>query len=220
MSNDYMPINDRKFLTWVKNLFGYLTAHATEWNVNPNSWTNIYPTMVTNYEKALDKAEAPNRGKADVELKNETRDTLKKGMRQYVKEFLEYNSRVTNKDRDYMGLPIHDSKPTPVEDPTTLPVAEVILPSPGVIELHVTDSKSGKKAKPAGVHGFEAVYVVLDVRPVDWSELLHSRFSTRTPLRLTFSGHERGKTIYFATRWENTRGVKGPWSEIMDAIIP
>jgi hypothetical protein len=31
---------------------------------------------------------------------------------------------------------------------------------------------------------------------------------------------QRGKTVYFALRWENTRGEKGPWSEIMSAIIP
>jgi hypothetical protein len=53
-----------------------------------------------------------------------------------------------------------------------------------------------------------------------WSELTHSTFCTRAPLRLTFNGNERGKTLYFATRWENTRSVKGPWSEIMEAIIP
>jgi hypothetical protein len=31
---------------------------------------------------------------------------------------------------------------------------------------------------------------------------------------------DRGKKLYFALRWENTRGEKGPWSEIHSTIIP
>ncbi|MDR1865688.1 MAG: hypothetical protein LBR08_08985 [Bacteroidales bacterium] len=36
----------------------------------------------------------------------------------------------------------------------------------------------------------------------------------------SFSGHDCGKRIHFAARWENTRGVKGHWCEIESAIIP
>jgi hypothetical protein len=123
--------------------------------------------------------------------------------------------------RERMGPPIHDTKPTPVDDPNSLPIALVKTPFPGVIELHVTDSISGRKAKPAGVHGFKIAWVILDTPPTDWSQLTHSSFSTQTPFRLSsFSGNERGKIVYFALRWENTRGVKGPWTEITNAIIP
>jgi hypothetical protein len=34
-----------------------------------------------------------------------------------------------------------------------------------------------------------------------------------------FSGRS-GKKIYFILRWENTRGKKGLWSEIVSAVIP
>lgn len=37
---------------------------------------------------------------------------------------------------------------------------------------------------------------------------------------LTFDENQRGKTVYFALRWENTRGEKGPWSQIVSSIIP
>jgi hypothetical protein len=30
----------------------------------------------------------------------------------------------------------------------------------------------------------------------------------------------RGKWLYFAARWENNRGKKGPWCEIMNTVIP
>jgi hypothetical protein len=45
-------------------------------------------------------------------------------------------------------------------------------------------------------------------------------FDTKTPVKLSFSGDQRGKTIYFALRWENNVGEKCPCSEIFNAIIP
>jgi hypothetical protein len=219
MSTDYIPVNDGKFLTWVKNLIAYVIVHATAWGLSPTAWAKIEP-MITEYENAYNKAQDANRGKADTALKNETRDALKKEVRVFVKGFLEYNPAVTNDDRERMGLPIHDTKPTPVPDPNSVPVPQVKMPFAGTIDLHVTDSATERKAKPAGVHGFETAWAILETAPTDWTQLNHSVFCTRTPLRLTFSGNERGKTLYFALRWENTRGVKGPWTEIMNAIIP
>jgi hypothetical protein len=220
MSTDYIPQGDSAFLTWVKNLFAYLVVHAINWNINPSTWMHIDPPMITAYDDALTKAKDPNRGKADVLLKNETRNVLKTAVRKYVKEHLEYNSLISDDDRKRLGLPVHDTKPTPVSDPTTFPVAAVKHPSPGVIEVNVTDSESGRKAKPAGIHGFELAWGIFETPPTDWGQLNHSSFCTRTPLRLTFSGNERGKTLYFALRWENKRGVKGPWTEILNAIVP
>jgi hypothetical protein len=70
------------------------------------------------------------------------------------------------------------------------------------------------------VHGAEIGWGVLDEPPVNWSQLVHSSFDTASPFRLSFEGDQRGRRLYFALRWENTRGAKGPWSEIMDAVIP
>jgi hypothetical protein len=44
--------------------------------------------------------------------------------------------------------------------------------------------------------------------------------NTRTPYTFPFEYDQRGQTVYFALRWENTRGEKGPWSEIHSTIIP
>jgi hypothetical protein len=45
-------------------------------------------------------------------------------------------------------------------------------------------------------------------------------FDTDSPLEIEFDEADRGKIVWFAVRWENTRGQKGPWSEIFFAIIP
>jgi hypothetical protein len=88
------------------------------------------------------------------------------------------------------------------------------------VEVDFFDAETGQKAKPKGVHGVEIKWRMLDIPPSTVEELIYSAFDTRTPFTLEFEENERGRTIYFALRWENTRGEKGPWSDISSAIIP
>jgi hypothetical protein len=217
--HDYVPRQDGKLLEWVRNLLSYLVRNGALLGLDPHTWADLEQKILA-YSDAYQKAEAPNRGSADVLLKNECRDALKKVVRLYVKEYLEYNHLVTDENRKLMGLPIHDTIPTPAPVSTTAPEAEVKLPSPAVIEVHFKEAGSPNKRKPKGQSGVEVASAILDEKPVDWEELIHSDFATRSPLRLTFKGADRGKTLYFALRWQNTRGEKGPWSEIINAIIP
>ncbi|MDR0743629.1 MAG: hypothetical protein LBF05_04640, partial [Tannerella sp.] len=68
--------------------------------------------------------------------------------------------------------------------------------------------------------GVEIRWAILSAPPGSIDELIHSSFVIHTPFTLTFDESERGKKVYFILRWENTRGQKGPWSEIVSAVIP
>jgi hypothetical protein len=135
--------------------------------------------------------------------------------------YLRNNPLVTDTDLVAMGLPKH---PSGIRTAPSKP-EEIIQATPdtskiGVIGIHYR-TKNGKGiAKPKHVRGAEIVWAILDTPPKDWSELIHSSFDTRTPAQLSFSGNDRGKTVYFALRWENNIGQKGDWSEIYSAIIP
>ncbi|MDR2410611.1 MAG: hypothetical protein LBE13_21210 [Bacteroidales bacterium] len=216
---DYIPQSGGKFLEWVRNLLLYIRAHAAEWGLDPSTVAEI-ERLLSIYEAAYEKAETPNRGSADVLAKNESHNALKKAARQYVKEYLINNHLVTDEDRKLMGLPIHDTKPTPAPVSTTPPKADVKQPSPAVVEVHFYDVESENRGKPPGQSGVEFAWVIADGKPADWDDLIHSSFCTRSPLRLSFKATDRGKTLYFALRWQNTRGLKGPWSEIESTIIP
>ncbi|MDR0543841.1 MAG: hypothetical protein LBG30_00620, partial [Odoribacteraceae bacterium] len=75
-----------------------------------------------------------------------------------------------------------------------------------------------RKRKPDGQHGVELCWVISASPVANLDDLLHSTFSTTTELDLSFPGDDRGKTVYFAARWHNTRGIPGPWSPIDSAI--
>ena len=82
------------------------------------------------------------------------------------------------------------------------------------------DSANEARAKPAGQHGAEILWAILDAPPAHLGDLVHSAFDTHSPYTLSFDESERGKTVYFALCWENTRGEKGPYSPIESAIVP
>jgi hypothetical protein len=127
---------------------------------------------------------------------------------------LRENPLVTNGDLPAMGMPERgDGERHPSGVPRVSPGLSVRTPSPGIVEIDFGH-------KPADAHGAEVCRAVLDEPPTDWSQLVHSSFDTATPIRLPFEGHDRGRRLYFAARWENPRGEKGPWSEIRDTVIP
>jgi hypothetical protein len=141
--------------------------------------------------------------------------------RQLYNGFLRGNPLITDTDLVAMGFSSRSSggrKSVPA--PATVPVGEIQTPSPGIVDIHFRDAGSESRRKPAGVHGVEIRWTMSNAPVNNWAQLANSSFDTNSPLRLSFSGEERGKTLYFALRWENTRGVKGPWSGIQSTIIP
>jgi hypothetical protein len=128
---------------------------------------------------------------------------------------------VTNFDLQEMGLPKrHTGGNTPAPVATTYPAFSLDTSVIRCLTVHFHDQDSTSKAKPAGQHGAEIRWAVLDAAPTVLDDLSHSSFDTRSPFTLTFDEDQRGKTVYFALCWENTRGEKGKYSPIASAIIP
>jgi hypothetical protein len=221
MSNsDYIPGSDGKFLVWVKILFIAVEQNAPLWKIEPMAFDQIR-IMISTFEIAYAKAEEPNRGKADVKAKNDARKALEKAVRKFVKEYLTFNSNISDEERERIGLPVHKTGRTPAPVAKDAPDADVDTSRMGRLTIVFFERGSNhKKGKPAGQHGAEIVWTISDTPPTRWDELTHSSIDTNSPFTLDFENDQRGKTVYFALRWENTRGEKGPWSSIMNAIIP
>jgi hypothetical protein len=221
MSNsDYIPSKESIFSPWVNNFFTYLLAHLTRFSI-PAAIVTALQVFKDDWDRKYEIAETPSlRTKATVREKNLSRNTLKKQLRLFIKEYLAFNHAVTDADRDNMGLPVYKTTRTPVPIPTWIP--EFWFDTSVLRRLIVHFRDNGKKsgAKPAGVHGAEIRWCILNHAPVSIDELVSSAFATHSPFTLEFDESDRGKAVYFCLRWENTKGEKGPWSEIMMAIIP
>jgi hypothetical protein len=221
MSANYIPGSDRMFLTWINSLLKYLLASLARFGVPGERYQQL-AVQRDDFSQKLDTAEEPaTRTKLTVLAKDKVRKKLEADIRQFVNQYLAYNPEVTDVDHEGLGIPIHSKGRHPSPLATTYPDFDVDSSMIRRLTIHFYDQGSVKsKAKPAGQHGAEIRWAILDTPPVDVKELIHSSFDTRTPFTLEFEGHECGKTVYFCLCWENTRGEKGPWSKIVSAIIP
>jgi hypothetical protein len=196
-------------------------SRLTKFNVPQSEYDGLDSERNT-YSQKLEVANADaTRTPMSIQGKNVAKRVLEKHTRKMVKEYLIDNHLLSEEDLKMLGLPIHKTTRTPAPVATDAPDFEIDTHTAYYLIIHFFErGGSHKKAKPVGQHGVEIRWMISDVPVEKVSELTHSSFDTRTPYNLEFEGDQRGKTVYLALRWENTRGLKGPWTTIQKAIIP
>jgi hypothetical protein len=220
-TSDYLPGKDAEFVQWTKSFLtvllpmcdriGFPSALHQQLDTENNDFTAKY-LVIENPETRTSVA---------IRRKNDARKVLEITLRQSIAEYISRNHLVTDSDRESLGLPIRKTTRTPAPVATTYPEFEINCSMIRQLTIQFYDQgKQKTKGKPAGQHGAELRWGISDTQVIDAEDLSHSAFDTRTPFTLTFQGHDRGKTVYLCLRWENTRGEKGPWSDIKSAIIP
>jgi hypothetical protein len=218
---DYIPRRDEDFQAFVNPLTDYVKRHGDRFNI-PESRVSELDTVRTAFNAAMAAAgNAETRTAAAVLKKTQARTALEECTRQFVAEFLVRNRLVTDEDRQNMRVPIHKKTHTRAGIPTTFPILKrFIYLASRVYELFVQDSVHEGRARPDQVRGFEVGYLTgvagLTVVPEMFT---HSLFFTTSPARINFPPEAIGLTLYVAFRWENTRGEKGPWSEVYRLVI-
>ncbi|EIP97274.1 hypothetical protein OpiT1DRAFT_01707 [Opitutaceae bacterium TAV1] len=219
-NTDYIPRKESVFHTWQETFAAYLLANMTRFGFTTEVLENLMALQAT-WRDAWDAANNPaTRTKAAIDTKDAALAAYKAGIRAFVNEYLTYNHKVTVADRDNMGLPIHDTEPTPVPVPQTVPQCTVTMPVARRLAIAIGVAGHPRRKKEEGAHGTELRWVISETQPASLDQFLHSEFVTHSPLLLDFDESQRGKRIWFIARWENTRGQKGPWTEMFSAIIP
>ncbi len=102
----------------------------------------------------------------------------------------------------------------------TLPSNPACLKIGSMITPHKSTPKS--RARPKGVLGAEVWVKLVDAgqpAPTDPAVLSFLTLTTRPTVRTEFKAMDGGKTAVYMLRWVNTRGEKGPWSEICSATV-
>jgi hypothetical protein len=219
MNADFVPEADAIFNGWQGILMTNIVAKAPELNIPPAELSALR-ALQARWNDAYAVAENPaTRTKGAVKEKQEVRNAYEADLRKVIKAYITYNLAVTDKEREDMGLPVHDTKPSPAPAITSRPGLEVRFPEIQKHLLVVQDSELKSHAKPAHVAGFEIWRKVGDPAPVkesDWQLVVQAPHS---PYELTYSDELSTVRVYYRVRWINTRGVPGPWSETVSAVI-
>ncbi|MDR2158468.1 MAG: hypothetical protein LBP23_00195 [Treponema sp.] len=155
----------------------------------------------------------------DTKAKNDAKKAAKARIRPFVNQYLRFPP-VTDEDRTAMGIPNHNTKPTPVSAPKETPEIIASTPLPRLLRFRFRRPGAKRWGKPQKVRGMKLVWLIAGAPPKEIDELVHSSFATRSPLELTFKESDRGRRVYYAVRWETGTAKKGNFTEIFSAIIP
>jgi hypothetical protein len=226
MAKDWMPKSHTGIYDMAAVVVEYLNAaklaaigiagEALTWF--NNEFLVLYSAFTLAYDEWKNPAERTKNKIAALELAEKD---FKKAFRKLYTGYIKGNPLVTNIDLVDMGFPQrHEGGGTPSKPPTDFVEVNIILTGPAIITVAYRVKGETGRAKPKNCHGMELRWVISEVKPIDWEQLTNSVFDTASPLQLAFSGEQRGKTLFFACRWENNIGQKGPWSEIFSVIIP
>jgi hypothetical protein len=221
-TSNYIPRPDGDFSAWVTNYYEavkdwWVAQGLKESDLLPLqqallAWIAAYPAHVA----------AQQRAEGARQAKDAARAALEKQVRP-VTNFVQGYPKTTNADRAEMGITVRDTSPTPAPAPSSRPLALVESGQRLTHQLRLVDeSTPTRRARPAGVLGAEVWVKLVDAdapAPTDPAALTFLTMTTRPSFRAEFKAGEGGKTAVYMARWVNTRGEKGPWSEITTATV-
>ena len=238
MGKDYIPQSDADFDIFQDNFIAGVQPNLGDWDI-PNAEFSALQDLQTAWNDAWAKAKNKDtRSRADVQAKNDARDTYESGLRKFVKEWLAYNSKVSDAERESLGLTVRDTQPTPSPVPDRAP--DITLDEIRHLShtLRLTDpANPHTQAKPKGVREIEVFRYIVPQKtepkppepqpknepssspPTDIDQYRFVGNATRFLYTVEYTLEDVGKTVWYIARYVNTRGESGPWSEPFSATV-
>lgn len=221
MSTSYIPPKDADFAPWLVNFSTMITASPATYGLVAGDAVSI-AAQNTAFAAAYALVTSPStKTPTTVQAKNIAKANALATVRPYAQRIAN-NAGVSSSNKIALGLNPRTNPPTPVTQPTTLPVLSI----PSMINLGLImryrDSLASPsvKAKPAGAIAAE-VYVKTSATPiVDPTLLTFAGLQTKSPFTLSFTSGDIGKQAYVVARWVTRKGLVGPWGAIVAATVP
>jgi hypothetical protein len=216
--NNIFHKNEDEIVDWGDNFVPQVVANAATLQIPAQEATDLQTTFTT-FKGLHAQAKSPTRNPIITAEKNAAKEEFIRLVREMI-NFRFANPIVTDAIRIQYGLHVKDATHTPHGVPTTRPDFTLSNKDFRRLDVDFHDQGTTSKAKPYGISGAVISWSVLDHPPADGGELTKAILATRTPHTLEFTEEERGQTVYVALQWQNNKGQKGPWSEILWAIVP
>lgn len=217
---DYLPARDAEFNSWQGNLVNFAETQLTSWSIPASDFITL-KTDQRVWIDAFDHAKIKTaRDRGDVQAKNDARKLYEQSLRTFVKQWLAFNTRVSDRDRELMGVTVRKGTRTPRPKPATAPEGRIDFSIRMQHKVYFADQATPtRRGKPVGIVGCEVWMKIDGLAPVDPSELTYIMTSTRTPCVVTIEGKYAGKTAFYWLRWANTCGETGPWGNPVSATV-
>jgi hypothetical protein len=221
-TSNYIPRPDGNFAAWANHYYDSVKTFYDKQGLDPDLLTPLMKALATWNAQYPAHVSAQQRAEAARQAKDTARAALEKEVRP-VTNFVQGYPKTTDADRAEIGITVRDTSKTPTPTPTTRPLVSVDPAARLTHELRLVDEGSPtRRGKPEGVAGAEVWVKLIDAgqpAPTDPSVLSFLTMTTRPTLRTDFRAADGGKTAVYMLRWVNTRGEKGPWSDVTTATV-
>jgi hypothetical protein len=179
-----------------------------------------YQTLATAYHTALLAATNPaTRTAATVATKDSARSDLVTNLRQLAGIAQRYPS-ITPTLLAAAGLPVHNTVPTPVAAPTTVPILSMLSALGSMLTFDFADETTpSSKYKPFGAIGLQAVGTFGTSPPASPEVCPTLQTTGRWPLTIDAGVDNAAKHFYIYARWITRTGKTGPWSAMVTGIV-
>ena len=217
-SRHFIPRPDAAYNTFFENLVTYVSGWYVTWGI-PQTEFQALRVVLQTWRNAYTPTLEPHTPQITRE-KDRVRVETERALRAFINRFLRWPP-VTDFDRDNMGVPNHDLIRT---EHTVVTEKVALTIGPGAIRevvIHFWIDGADHRAKPEGYDGAVLIWAVGDFPFVRIEDLRDGNLmASRTPHTLTFTDDQRGKTVTVSLAWQNERGTRGEWSEILSTVIP
>ena len=203
------------------------------WGI-PQTEVTALVDIVATAQAALAAAKGSDRNKKTTAACKTAFLALIKKLR-FLKERYVHMPPLTEVDYVALLLRVHDEN-SPVPAPMGFAEGDVSYPGPGTLELHLRPVAGQEPLDIRSDYGYRVYWgvyppggapvelatgkrrLLMNV-PAGGDELPHSRWTRRRKERFDFH-EDRGSTVYFCVRYENSKGQSGPWGPLFSAIVP
>jgi hypothetical protein len=151
------------------------------------------------------------------EAKGETIDA----MRDFANSSIRFNKKMDDAAKLFMGIHPKDTTPTSHGTPAEQPETEVEnTRNHYEHRVRAINTGRGDHSKPADAYGVRYAWQAGGEKPASGEGIKGStKFSRKTTHIVQYTEADKGKTAYYSTCYENSKGDSGQWSPVVEAII-
>ena len=222
MAFDYIPHNQEVFYNWQDNYIKVVVGKSVSWGIPPANLTELQG-LQTIYEAAYQtgsKEQKLTRTSGHVKVFRTAQKNYIAGIRKFNSQWISRNALVTDAQKVDLGVTVRDTVPTRIDAVNFSPQLVVDKITVGVHKLRFSNPQDpGSKKMPKGQKVILRSAVGTANIPED--QIPWSGYETvkRFLHNVGFTAGDKGKTAYYSACYESNRGERGPWSDVIDAIV-
>ena len=222
MTMDYIPHEQSVFFNWQDNLLNVIVAESVGWGILPADLIALQglQTIYVDAYHVGSKEQKLTRTAGQAQALRTAQENYIDGIRNFNSQWISRNPLVTDAQKVDLGVTVRDTEPTRIDAAGFAPQLVVDKISVGVHTLRFSNPEDPHSKKMPTGHKI-ILRTAVGTADIPDSEIPWSGSETVTRFLhdVSYTSADKGKTAYYNACYESTHGERGPWSDIIDAIV-